>query len=45
MPLSLLVSLSICSLRNLDIEANKLYDAASLTRCYTQHAILPYIEN
>ena len=47
--LSRLVTLSISSLRNLDIEANKfydrahrLYDAAILTRCYTQHALRPY---
>ena len=40
------------SLRNLDIEANKfydkahrLYDAAILTRCYTQHALWPYIDS
>ena len=46
MALSHLVTISISSLRNLDIEANKfydrghrLYDAAVLTRCYTQHAI------
>ena len=49
MALSRLVTLSISSLRNLDIEANKfydrahwLYDAAILTRCYTQHALPPY---
>ena len=49
MALSGLVTLSICSLRNLDIGANKfydrahrLYDAALLTRCYTQHALWPY---
>ena len=41
-----LVTLSISSLHNLDIEANKfydrahrLYDAALLTLCYTQHAL------
>ena len=52
MALSLLVTLSISSLRNLDIEANKffdrahlLYDAAILTRCYTQHALRPYIDS
>ena len=52
MALSRLVTLSISSLRNLDIEANKfydrahrLYDAALLTRCYTQHALLPYIDS
>ena len=50
MALSRLVTLSISSLRNLNIEANKfydrahrLYDAATLTRCYTQHALRPYI--
>ena len=42
MALSLLVTLSISSLRNLDIEANelyyrahRLYDAALLTQCNT----------
>ena len=51
MTLSRLVTLSISSLRNLDIKANKfydrayrLYDAALLTRCYTQHALWPYID-
>ena len=51
MALSRLVTLSISSLHNLDIEANKfydranrLYDAALLTRCYTQHALWPYID-
>ena len=51
MALSRLVTLPISSLRNLDIEANKfydrahrLYDAALLTRCYTQHALRPYID-
>ena len=46
MALSLLASLSISSLHNLDIEANKfydkahrLYDAAHFTRYYTQHAL------
>ena len=50
MALSRLVCLSISLLRNLDIEANKfydrahrLYDAAIVTRCYTQHALSPYI--
>ena len=44
--LSRLVTLSISSLCNLDIKANKFYDrahrlhdSAILTRCYTQHAI------
>ena len=52
MALSRLVTLSISSLRNLDIEAKKfydkahrLYDAALLTRCYTQHALQPYIDS
>ena len=52
MALLRLVTLSISSLRNSDIEANKfydrahrLYDAAILTRCYTQHALLPYIDS
>ena len=51
MALSCLVTLSISSLRKLNIEANKfydrahrLYDAAILTRCYTQHALRPYID-
>ena len=49
---SRLVTLSISSLCNLDIEANKLYDrahrlydAALLTRYYTQHALRPYIDS
>ena len=49
MTLSCLITLSISSLRNLGIGANKfnerahrLYDAAILTRCYTQHALWPY---
>ena len=52
MALSRLVSPSISSLRNLDIEANKfydrahrIYDAAILTRCYTQHALQPFIDS
>ena len=52
MALSRLVTFSISSLRNLDIEANKfydrahrLYDAAILIRCYTQHALWPYIDS
>ena len=52
MALSRLVTLSLSSLRNLDIEAYKfydrahpLYDAAILTRCYTQHALWPYIDS
>ena len=50
--LSRLVILSISSLRNLDIEANKFYDrahglndAALLTPCYTQQALQPYIDS
>ena len=50
--LSKLASLSISSLRKLDDEANKFYDrkhdldeAALLTRCYTQHALCPYIDS
>ena len=46
-----LPSLSISSLRKLDEEANKFYDrkhdlyeAVLLTRCYTQHALRPYID-
>ena len=52
MALSRLLTLSISSFRDLDIEANKfyerahrLYDAAILTRCYTQHALLPFIDS
>ena len=52
MALSRLATLSISSLRNLDIEANKfyerahkLYNAAILTRCYTQHALRPFIDS
>ena len=48
MALSCLVALSISSLRNLNIEANKFYDRAHrlydrvfLTQCYTQHALQP----
>ena len=50
--LSKLASLSISSLRKLDDEANKFYDrkhdlyeAVLLTRCYTQHAVRPYIDS
>ena len=50
--LSRLSSLSISSLRKLDEEANKFYDrkhdlyeAALLTRCYTQHALRPHIDS
>ena len=49
--LSFLNSLRISVLRILDTEANKfydrnhqLYDAALLTRCYTQHALRPFID-
>ena len=49
--LSFLSSLPISVLRVLDTEANKfydrnhqLYDAALLTRCYTQHALRPFID-
>ena len=49
--LSKLASLSISSFRNLDDGANKfyerkhdLYEAALLTRCYTQYALRPYID-
>ena len=50
--LSKLASLSVSSLRKLDDEANKFYDrkhdlyeAALLTRCYTQHALRRYIDS
>ena len=50
--LSKLASLSISSLLKLDDETNKFYDrkhdlyeAALLTRCYTQHALNPYIDS
>ena len=49
--LSFLSSLPIPVLRILDIEANRFYDrnhqmyeAALLTRCYTQHAPRPFID-
>ena len=49
--LSLLSSLPISVLRILDTEVNKfydrthqLYDATLLTRCYTQHALRPFID-
>ena len=52
MALSHLVTLSISSLLNLDIEANKFYDrshrfydAAILTLCYTQPALRPYTDS
>ena len=50
--LSFLSSLPISVLRILDTEANKfydrnhqLYDAALLTRCYTQYALRPFIDS
>ena len=50
--LSFLSSLSISVLRILDTEANKFYDrnhqlynVAILTRCYTQHALRPFIDS
>ena len=50
--LSKLASLRIASLRKLDEEANKFYDrkhdlyhTALLSRCYTQHALRPYIDS
>ena len=49
--LSFLSSLPISVLRILDTEANKFYDrnhqydAAPLTRCYTQHALRPFIDS
>ena len=50
--LSKLASLSVSSLCKLADEANKFYDrkhdlyeAALLTRCYTQHALCPYIDS
>ena len=49
---SRLVTRSISLLRNLNIKANKFYDranrfydAALLSRCYTQHARWPYIDS
>ena len=49
--LSFLSSLPIPVLRILDIEANRfyvrnhqMYEAALLTRCYTQHALRPFID-
>ena len=50
--LSKLALLSVSSLRKLDDEANtfydrkhNLYEAALLTRCYTQHSLRPYIDS
>ena len=52
MALSRLVTHSISSLRNFDMETKKfydrthrLYDAALLTWCYTQYALWPYIDS
>ena len=52
MLLSFLNSLTISVLRNLELEANKLYDrannlykAADQTRCYVQHILSPYIDS
>ena len=49
---SFLSSLPISVLRNLELEANKLYDranklykAALLTRCYVKHFLSPYIDS
>ena len=49
---SFLSYLPISVLRNLELEANKLYDranklckAALLTRCYVQHFLSPYIDS
>ena len=49
---SFLSSLPTSVLRNLELEANKLYDranklykAALLTRCYVQHFLSPYIDS
>ena len=50
--LSYLSSLTISVLRSFDTEANRfydrnhqMYDAALLTRCYTQHAFRPFIDS
>ena len=50
--LSYLSSLPIAALRSLDTESNRFYDrnhqmyeAALLTRCYTQHALRPFIDS
>ena len=50
--LSYISSVPISVLRSLDTEANnlydrtnRLYDAALLTRCYTQHAYRPVIDS
>ena len=50
--LSYLSSLPIAVSRSLDTEANifynrnhQMYDAALLTRCYTQHSLRPFIDS
>ena len=50
--LTYLSSLPIAALRSLDTESNRvydrnhqMYDAALLTRCYTQHALRPFIDS
>ena len=50
--LSYLSSLPIAALRSFDTEANifydrnhQMYDAALITRCYTQHALRPFIDS
>ena len=50
--LSYLSSLPSAVLRSLDTDANRfydrnhqMYDAALLTRCYTQHALRPFIDS
>ena len=50
--LSYLSSLPVTLLRSLDKEANRFYgrnhqfyDAALLTRCYTQHSLRPFIDS
>ena len=50
--LSYLSSLPIAVLHSLDTEANRFYDrnhqmhgAALLPRCYTQHALCPFIDS
>ena len=52
MALSRLITLFFSSLRILNIEANEFYDrahrrydAALFTRCYSQHALRPYIDS
>ena len=50
MVLSRLVTLSISSLRNFEANklydrAHRLYDATLLTKCYTKHALPPYIDS